>query len=176
MKNFKRAIVFMFFFCLASSWTFLAQCQEPIKPVACEKLADFIIDPSGFNKNGDLECNQVPVPAKNEVWQPYVSEAGKRSLEINIMDSAKSMINLIPIKGMIHNRKDSQGYAEKITINDFPGVKTYDYSLKEAGLIVLIKGRFVLQMFGHNFTAAELPELVEAAKKYNLKKMAELGE
>ena len=166
----------MIFFCLVSSWTFLAQGQEPIKPVACEKLAGFLTDPPGFNKNGDLECIQVPVPAKSEVWQSYVSKTGKRSLEINIMDSAKSMINLIPIKGMMHNRKDSQGYAEKITINDFPGVKTYDSSSKEAGLIVLIKGRFVLQMFGHNFTAAQAPELVEAAKKHNLKEMAGLRE
>ena len=138
MKNFKRAIIFMIFFCLASSWTFLAQGQEPIKPVACEKLADFIIVPSGFNKKDDYECIQQPVPAKSDVWQPCVSNDGKRSLEINIMDSAKSMINLIPIKGMMHNRKGADGYAEKITINDFPGVKTYDYSSKEAGLIVLI--------------------------------------
>ncbi len=176
MKNFKIAIVFMIFFCLASSWTFLAQGQESIKPVACEKLADFLTDPPGFNKNGDLECIQVPVPAKSEVWQAYVSKTGKSSLEINIMDSTKSMINLIPIKGMMHNRKDSQGYSEKITIDDFPGVKTYDSSQKEAGLIVLIKGRFVVQMFGHNFTAEEVPELVEAAKNHNLKKIAELGE
>jgi hypothetical protein len=176
MKNFKRAIVFMIFFCLASAWTFLAQGQESIKPVACEKLAGFLTDPPGFNKDGDLECIQVPVPAKSEVWQAYVSGTGKRSLEINIMDSAKSMINLIPIKGMMHNRKDSQGYAQTITINDFPAVKTYDNSSKEAGLIVLIKDRFVLQMFGHNFTAAEVPGLVEAAKKHNLEKIAELGE
>ena len=175
MKNFKRAIVFMIFFCLASSWTFLAQGQEPVKPVTCEKLADAKKDPTGFKKKGPHDCKQWPAPAKTDLWQPYVSEDGKRSLEINIMDSAKSMINLIPIKGMMHNRKGSDGYSEKITINDFPGVKTYEYSSKEAVLIVLIKGRFVLQMFGHNFTAAEVSELVEAAEKIT-KKMAELGE
>lgn len=174
MKNFKRSIVFTIFFCLASSWTFLAQGQEPIKPVACEKLADVIVDPPGYKEDNN-NCSQVPIPAKTDLWRPYVSEDGKRSLEINIMDSTKSMINLIPIKGMMHNRKDPDGYAEKITINDFPGVKTYEYSSKEAGLIVLVKGRFVLQMFGHNYTAAEVPELVEAAKKIT-KKMAELEE
>jgi hypothetical protein len=114
----------------------------------------------------------VPVPAKSDLWRPYVSEDGKRSLEINIMDSTESMINLIPIKGMMHTRKGPDGYAEKITVNDFPGVKTYEYASKEAGLIVLIIDRFVLQMFGHNFSEAEVPELVEAAEKI-IKKIAD---
>ena len=165
----------MMFFCLAFSWTLLALGQQPIELVPWEKLADFIEELVDWTKKGDLEGIHVPVPAKSEVWQGYVAKTGQRSLEINIMDSAKSMINLIPIKGMMHNRQGADGYVEKITLKGFPGAKIYDTSQKEAGLIVLIQDRFVLQMFGHNFTAAEVPDLVEAAKKHNLEGIAELG-
>ena len=175
MKNFKRAIVFLIFFCLASSWALLALGQEPIKPVAWEKLADFIIEMSVWTKKVDLEGIHVPVPAKSEVWQGYVAKTGQRSLEINIMDSAKSMINLIPIKGMMHNRKGADGYVEKITIKDFPGAKIYDNSQKEAGLIVLILDRFVLQLFGSNFTAEEVSELIEIVKKFDFLGISYLG-
>lgn len=65
-------------------------------------------------------------------------------------------------------------FAEKITISGFPGVKTYDGSKKEAGFIVLILDRFVLQMFGYNFTEAEVSELEEAAKEHDLEGIAEL--
>jgi hypothetical protein len=88
------------------------------------------------------------------------------------MDSAKSLIVLTPIKMMMHTHKHSQGYAEKITIRGFPGVKTYDYSNKKAGLIVLILGRFVLQMFGDNFTEAEVSELVKLAEEHDLEGIA----
>ena len=176
MRNFRRAIVLMTFFCLAYSWTLLALGQEPIKLVPWEKLADFIIEMSGWIKKGDLEGSQTEVPTKSQVMQRFVSKTGKGSLEIHIMDSAKSLIILMPIKMMMHNRKTSQEYAEKITINGFPGVKTYDYLKKEAGLIVLILDRFVLQMFGHNFTEAEVSVLEEAAKNHNLEEIAKLGQ
>ncbi len=175
MRNFRRAVVLIMFLSLACSWTVLALGQGPTELVPWEKLAEFIEEISGWTKKGDLEGYRMEVPEKTEAWQRYVSEAGKRSLEIHIFDSAESMIVLMPVKMMMHNYKDSQGYTEKITINGFPGVKTYDYSKKEAGLIVLILDRFVLQMFGHNFTEAEVSELEEAAKIHDLEGIAKLG-
>jgi len=175
MRNFRRAIVLMMFFCLASSGTFLALAQEPIKLVPWEKLADFIIEILDWDKKGDREGFQMEVPTKSEVRQGFVSKDGKRSLEIHIFDSAKSMIILMPIKMMMHDHKDSQGYTEKITINGFPGVKIYDSLKKEAGLILLILDRFVLQMYGYNFAETQVPELEKIAKDHNLEEMKKLG-
>ena len=175
MRNFKRAIVLMMFFCLASSGTLFALGQEPIKLVPWEKLADFIIEISGWPKKDDIEGHQMEVPTKSEVWQGYVSKTGKRSLDINILDSAESLIILMPIKMMMNSSKTDQGYTEKITIAGFPGAKIYDYSQKKAGLIVLILDRFVFQMFGENFTVAQVSELVEIAKQHALAKIAELA-
>lgn len=175
MRNLKRALVLVMFFCLVSSCTLFALGHRQIELVPWEKLADFIIEISGWTKKGDLEGFQVEVPTKSEVVQGYVSDTGKRSLEIHIFDSGESMIILMPIKMMLHNRKDSEGYAEKITIDGFPGVKIYDYSRKEAGLIVLILDRFVLQMFGHDFTETQVSELVIAAEQHDLSKIANLG-
>jgi len=117
----------------------------------------------------------MEVPTKSEVRQGFVSKDGKRSLEIHIFDSAKSMIILMPIKMMMHDHKDSQGYTEKITINGFPGVKIYDSLKKEAGLILLILDRFVLQMYGYNFAETQVPELEKIAKDHNLEEMKKLG-
>ena len=75
----------------------------------------------------------------------------------------------------MNNSKTDQGFTEKITIAGFPGVKIYDYSQKKAGLIVLILDRFVFQMFGENFTVAQVSELVEIAKQHALAKIAELA-
>ncbi len=174
MRNLKRALVLTMFICLISSCTLFALGQESIELVPWEKLADFIIEISGWVKKGILEGIKVEVPTKSEVWQGYVSETGKRSLEINILDSAESMIILMPIKMMMRNGKTDQGYSEKITINGFPGVKTYDYLNKEAVLIVLILDRFALQMFGKNFTAEEVPELEAIAELHNLNEMVNL--
>jgi hypothetical protein len=175
MKNFRKAVVLMMFFCLASSWTLFALGQGSIQLVPWKKLAEFIEDISGWTKKGDIEGYRMEVPPKTEAWQGFVSDTGKRSLEIHIIDSAESMIVLMPIKMMMHNHKDSQGFTEKITINGFPGMKTYDFSKKEAGLTVLILDRFVLQMFGYHFTEAQVTELEEVAKKQNLDEIANLG-
>jgi len=172
MRNFRRAIVLVMFFCLVFSGTFLALGQEPIKLVPWEKLADFIIEILGWDKKGDREGFQMEVPPKSEVWQGFISKDGKRTLEIHIFDSAKSMIILMPIKMMMHDHKDSQGYTEKITINGFPGVKIYDSLKKEAGLILLILDRFVLQMYGYNFTEAQVSELEAIAKEHNIEELA----
>lgn len=174
MKNFRKAVVFVMFFCLTSSWTLFALGQEPVELVPWKKLAEFIEEISGWTKKGDLEGYRMEVPTKTEAWQGFVSTTGKRSLEIHIIDSAKSMIVLMPIKMMMHSHKDSQGFTEKITINGFPGMKTYDFSKKEAGLTVLILDRFVLQMFGHHFTEAEVSELEEVAKNQNIEGIVNL--
>jgi hypothetical protein len=165
----------MMFFCLASSGTLLSLGHQPIELIPWEKLVDFIVEISGWTKKGDLEGSQVEAPPKSQVIQGYVSTDGNRSLEIHIFDSAKSMIVLMPIKMMMRDGKTPQGFTEKITIHGFPGVKTYDYTQKKAGLIVLILDRFVLQMYGHNFTEAEGSELVEVAENHDLNRMAELA-
>ena len=163
------------FFCLVFSWNGSALKKEPIELVAWEKLADFIVEPTGWTKQGELEGIQMDVPTKSEVQQSYVSMTGERSLEIHIFDSDESMIILMPIKMMMHNRDDSEGYAETIEVEGFPGVKLYDYNTKEAGLILLILDRFVLQMFGHQFTKDEVSDLEEIAEKHDLAGISELG-
>jgi hypothetical protein len=175
MRNFRRSIVLVMFFCLVSSWTPFSLGQGSIELVAWEKLADFIVDIPGWDKKGDLEGFKVEVPPKSEAWQGFVSKTGKRSLEIHIFDSAESMMILMPIKMMMNDSKTSQGYTEKITIHGFPGAKIYDNLKKEAGLIVLILDRFVLQMFGHYFTEEQVSELVKVAENHDLKGIAELG-
>ena len=97
MRNLRRVVVLMMFFCLVSSWTLFALSHGSIELVAWEKLADFIIDIPGWDKKGDLEGIKVEVPPKSEVWQGYVSKDGKRSLEVHIFDSAKSMIHLMDL-------------------------------------------------------------------------------
>ena len=77
--------------------------------------------------------------------------------------------------GKTSDGKTSQGYTETLTIKGFPAAKIYDSSNNEAGLIVLILDRFVVQMFGHNFADSEVPELVEIAESHNLEGIAELG-
>lgn len=175
MKNFRRAIVLIVFFFLALSWASFALGKDEVEPIPWEKLADFIQEILGWSKKGDLEGIKTEVPAKSEVWQRYVSKDGKRSLEIQIMDSAKSMIVLMPIKMMMNNSKTDQGYTEKITIAGFPGAKIYDYSQKKAGLIVLILDRFVFQMFGENFAETEVSGLVGVAEEHDLEEMSKLG-
>jgi hypothetical protein len=169
LRKFTRAVVLFMVFCLASSWTFFALDIGQTEPVPWEKLAKFIQDILGWIKKGDLEGIKVEVPAKSEVWQRYVSKTGNRSLEIHIMDSAKSTINLMPLKMMMNNSKTDQGYTEKITIAGFPAAKIYDYAQKKAGLIVLILDRFVFQIFGENFEEAKVSDLVGVAEQHDLK-------
>lgn len=175
MRNFKRVIVFSMFFCLASSQTLLSLGHQPIELVAWEKLANFIVDIPGWDKKGDLVGSKMEAPPKSQVMQGYVSEDGRRSLEIHIFDSAKSMMILMPIRMMMNDSKTAQGYTEKITISGFPGAKIYDNMKKKAGLIVLILDRFVLQMFGENFTEEEVSELVKIAERHDLKGISELA-
>ncbi len=178
MRNFRRAVVLMMFFCLASSWTLLALGQEPIELVPWEKLADFFIEISGWVKKGDLEGSQMqmgPVTV-SQATQSFVSKTGKRSLEIHIMDTAESPMVLAPFQPMMMaNIKTSQEYMEKITIQGFPGVKTYNYSKKQADLMLIILNRFLFQMHGHNFTEKQVSELEATAKKHNLEGIAKLG-
>jgi hypothetical protein len=82
----------------------------------------------------------------------------------------------MPIKGMMYTGKTDDGYTEKITIAGFPGAKIYDAQQKKAGLIVLILDRFVVQMFGENFTDEQVDELVEIANKHDLAGIAGLVE
>ena len=176
MRIRRRVVVFTMFFCLASSGAMLSLSLEPVELVPWETLADFIIDISGWAKDGDLVGNQVPVPTKSQVIQPYASENGNRTLEVHIFDSDESMIVLMPVKMMMmHNRKDSEVFAETITIQGYPGVKTYDYQQKKADLILLILDRFVLQMFGENFSEAEVAELEAIAESHDIEGIAELG-
>ena len=175
MRSLRRAIVFMFFFCLACFWNLLALDIGQNDLVPWEKLAEFVQDIPGWAKKGDLEGVKVEVPAKSEVWQRYVSENGKRTLEINIVDSAKEMMILMPLKMMMNDTKTEEGFTEKIKIGDFPGVKIYDYAQKKAGLIVLILDRFVFQMFGDNFTEAQVSKLVNIAEQHDLKGISKLG-
>lgn len=177
MRNFRRAVVLMMFFCLASSWSILALDQKPVELVAWEKLADFIIEISGWIKKGDLEGSQIVMGnvTVSQVLQHFVSENGKGSLEIHIMDTAESLLVLAPFQMMMRaNIRTSQEYIEKITINDFPGIKTYNYSKKEAGLLLLILNRFLFQMHGHNFTEKQASELVAIAKKHDIKGIVKL--
>jgi hypothetical protein len=164
----------MMFFCLASPWAFFLLGNEPAELIPWGELAGFIIEISGWGKKGDPEGFQVEVPAKSEAMQNFVSEIGNRSLEIHIFDSAEEMIVLMPIKMMMHNNDDSQAYAETITMDGFPGVKTYDYAKKQAGLIVLILDRFVVQMFGNNFGKEEMDDLVDIVNNYDLEGIAKL--
>ena len=167
----------LLFFCLASSWSVLAPGQEQIDPLDWQQLADFFIDIIGWNKSGDASGSNMSmgIVTVGRAMQEYTS--GERSLVIHIIDSAESSVILMPMKMlMMNNMKTSQEYIEKITINGFPGMKTYNYSRKKAGLIVLILDRFVLQMDGDNFAEVEVSELEEAAKKHDLEGIAKLGE
>ncbi len=175
MRNIRKSVVILLFIGVALAWTQHVLSKEPIELVPWEKLADFIIEIPGWDKKGELEGVEVDVPSKSEVWQTYVSETGSKSLEINIFDSDKEMITLMPIKMMMNNSKTSDGYTEKITIAGFPGAKIYDVAQKKAGLIVLILDRFVLQMFGSNFAESEVEDLVEAAKQHDLEGIGNLG-
>ena len=148
---------------------------DPVGLVVIPVVADFIQDILGWIKKGDLEGIKVEVPAKSEVWQKFVSKDGNRSLEIHIMDSAKDMINLMPHKMMMSDGKTDQGYTEKITVAGYPGAKIYDVAQKKAGLIVLILDRFIFQMFGENFTEAQVSELVGIAEQHDLKGIENLG-
>jgi hypothetical protein len=173
MKNYKIAVVFVLSFCFAS-WIGLPSCHGSTELVPWERLADFIIEISGWNKQGDIEGVQVDVPPKSLVVQRYVAESGNKSLEIHIFDSAEDMMVLMPIKMMMQDRKAPDAYTEKITLDGFPGVKIYDNSRKEAGLIVLILDRFVMQMFGHNFAEEEVSELEEIAKNHDIEGISNL--
>ena len=175
MKNFRRSIVLMIFFCLAFSWTILALGQEPIETVDWKILADFFIEIFGWIKSGDANGGNISMDVTvSKATQEYTS--GERSLIIEITDSAESMLFLMPIKmQMMNNMKTSQEYAEKITCNGFPGLKIYDYPKKKAGLIVLILDRFVVQMYGDNFEEEDVSELVEAAENHDLEGIANLG-
>ena len=175
MTNLKKTLVLMMFFSLASSWTILAVGQEPSETIDWKKLADYFIDISGWEKNGEAQGGNMSMDVTvGKATQEYKS--GKRSLVIEITDSAKSMIFLMPIKmQMMNNIKTSQEYAEKIKFSDFPGMKIYDYPKKTAGLIILILDRFVVQMYGDNFAEEDVSELVETAKKLDLEGIAKLG-
>jgi hypothetical protein len=156
------------------SWNSFAFDIGETQPVPWEKLAKFIQDISGWIKKGTLEGIKVEVPAKSEVWQKYASKTGNRSLDIQIMDSAKDMINLMPHKMMMNNSKTDQGYTEKITVAGFPAAKIYDVAQKKAGLIVLILDRFIFQLFGENFTEAQVSDLVGIAEQHDLKGFKDL--
>ena len=174
MRSLSRTIILMLLFCLVCSWNLFALDIGQNELAPWEKLAEFVQDIPGWAKKGDLEGIKVEVPAKSEVWQRYVSNTGGRSLEIHIVDSAKEMMILMPLKMMMNDSKTEEGFTEKITIGDFPGVKIYDYAQKKAGLIVLILDRFVFQMFGDNFTEAQVSELVNIAEQHDLKGISKL--
>ncbi len=176
MRNFRKAIVLMMFFCLAFSWNILALGQEPIETVDWKKLTDFFIEIFGWDKSGDAIGSNMSMGMETVGRAEQEYKSGKRSLMIQIIDSAKSMMVLMPIKTlMMNNMKTSQEYVEKITTNGFPGMKTYNYSKKQVGVIVLILERFVLQTDGYNFSEEEVSELVEAAKNHDLEGIAKLG-
>lgn len=176
MSYSKRLIIVLLFFGLVCSGPHLVLSKEPIELIPWKQLANFIIDITGWTKQGDLEGVTVPLPSKSEVWQRYVSETGNKSLEIHIFDSDKEMITLMPIQMMMNNSKTADGYTEKTTISGFPASKIYDYHQKKAGLIVLILDRFVLQMFGENFDEEDVSQLVTIAEQHDLSGIAKLGE
>jgi hypothetical protein len=173
MKNLKIIVFVVISSCLASLNAFaLGHGQTELVP--WEKLADFVIEISGWDKKGDIEGVQVEVPTKSLVVQRYVAENGNRRLEIHIFDSAEHMMVLMPVKMMMQDRKAPDGYTEKIMLKDFPGVKIYDHSLKEASVFVLILDRVVLQLFGHNFAEEEVSDLEGIAEKHDLQGIASL--
>ena len=176
MRNFRRVIVLMIFFFLVFPHNIFVQGQDKIESVDWEKLADFFIEITGWDKKGDASGSDMSMGMETvgRALQEYSS--GKRSLSIHIIDTAKSLMVLPGIKiVMKNNMKTSQEYVETITINGFPAVKTYNYSRKKAGLIVLILDRFVIQMDGDEFEEKQVSELEDAAKKQDLEGIAKLG-
>jgi len=156
----------MMFFFLVFPNNIFVHGQDKIESVDWKKLADFFIEITGWDKKGDASGSNMSMGMETigRALQEYTS--GGRNLSIHIIDSAKSMMVLPGIKVvMMNNMKTSQEYIEKITINGFPGVKTYNYSRKKAGLIVLILDRFIIQMDGDEFEEKQVSELEDAAKK-----------
>lgn len=175
MRKFKSLGIIMLIFSLASSGLLIAAGQDQIELVPWKKLADFFIEITGWEKNGEMEGAQLDMSSmsKSHVVQPFVEEKGDRRLEVVITDTAKSSVHLMPYQILLkQDTRTAQEYTKTTTVKDFPAVKMYNFATKEADLVVLIAERYLFELHGHLFSEEQAGELEEIAALHDLEGIA----
>jgi hypothetical protein len=159
---------------LVSSISLNAQKQKKVEALNWRKLTPFLIDIKGWKADGKAEGQKMAFGefSTSQAERDYTS--GKRSLNIQIVDSAYAPMVLAGYKSMANFEMDtSEEYIKKVTIKGFTGVEHYTYKKKEAELWIAVSDRFLVKLRGENFKNST--ELKKIANLLHLKKLAALA-
>ncbi len=167
-------IIFSLILVLVSSVSLNAQKQKKVEALNWRKLTPFLIDIKGWKADGKAEGQKMAFGefSTSQAERDYTS--GKKSLNIQIVDSAFAPMVLAGYKSMATFEMDtSEEYIKKVTIKGFTGVEHYTYKDKEAELWIAVSDRFLVKLRGENFKNSA--ELKKIANLLHLKKLAALA-
>jgi hypothetical protein len=160
---------------LVGSISLAFQNQESADPVDWRELQKFLVDLSGFEKDGDPQGETVSIGDMKwtHVEQDY--SANDQHLTLEIIDSAYVSMALQSFQMASMMEIDTnEEYIKKIEIKGYPGIKNYTYDDKEAAVMLLVSDRFLVRLEGDPFEDAEA--LVELIQMVDLQGLAGLAE
>jgi len=160
----KQVFILVIIFGLIFTINVFSQEKKRADPVNWSELKPFLIDISGFKKEGEAEEKNPPNNKFSRVKQDYVAEGDEAiHLILTISDFGFPSEAIEISKSIWAIEIDaSEKYTKQITIKDQPGVESYRYDNKEARVLVLIKDRFLVCLEGFNFkNTSELKNIIQ---------------
>jgi hypothetical protein len=171
----KQILILVIIFGLTFTINAFSQEKKKLEPVNWEELKAFLIDISGFIKEGEPvgEIRGTPNNKLSRVKQDYVAESDKnKRLTLAISDFGFPSEAIEMSKSIWEEVDTSEKYIKRITIKNCPGVESYRYNNKEARVIVIIEDRFIVRLEGFGFD--DTSELKNIIQKIDFKGIASL--
>ena len=151
------------------------QEQEPVDPVNWRELQEYLVDFSGYEREGEPDGETVSMGNMKWTHVEQNYRSGDKSLKLEIIDSAYVGMALQSFQMAAAMEIDtSDEYVKSTEINGFPGVKRYTYEDKQGEVMVLVGERFLIRLEGEPFEDAD--PLVDLIKEVDIEGLAALTE